>query len=78
MDGQDFGSLTSDNRATPAVAPRPRRALSHEDKLVHQALPLVNHLARGLGRRWGRSAEVEELAAAGRFALVELVRSYDP
>ena len=78
MDAQDFGSLRSDNQAAPTAAHGPRRPRSPEERLVHQALPLVNHLARGLGRRWGRCAEVEELAAAGRLALVELVRAYDP
>jgi RNA polymerase sigma factor for flagellar operon FliA len=62
----------------PGGSVRPRRARADEERLLRAALPLLDSVALGLWRRWGRRYELEELEAVGRVALVPLLRDYDP
>ena len=59
-------------RAGGARAPRAERAA------LGEVLHLVDALAQGLWRKWRRHMELEDVAAEGRMALVEIVRQHDP
>lgn len=47
-------------------------------RLVHRALPLVELIARRVGRRLGTRIDLDELVSIGRAALVEIIGQYEP
>ncbi|MEO7329672.1 MAG: sigma-70 family RNA polymerase sigma factor [Minicystis sp.] len=49
-----------------------------EVELVREGYPVVEKVAKRMAQRLGRFAELDELRSIGRFALVEVARSYDP
>jgi RNA polymerase sigma factor for flagellar operon FliA len=50
----------------------------HEERLLREGLHIVEFVASRLKRRLGNGVPLDDLKAAGREALVELVRSFDP
>ena len=55
--------------------PRPR---DDEDALVRQGLAVLQVVARRVERRLGGLVSVDDLLAAGRVAVLEIVRAWDP
>ncbi|HEY4122925.1 MAG TPA: sigma-70 family RNA polymerase sigma factor [Byssovorax sp.] len=55
--------------------PRPRE---DEDALVRQGLAVLEVVARRVERRLGGLVQVDDLLAAGRVAVLQVVRAWDP
>jgi len=49
-----------------------------EHRRIAQALPWVEQVARSLAGRLGHHVPVDDLRSAGHFALMDVVRRYDP
>jgi RNA polymerase sigma factor FliA len=55
-----------------------RVASTPEAALINQGLCLIDEIARGVRYTMGGAVDLDDLRSAGHFALVELVRRYDP